>query len=210
MREDDYSALCSLGLRVSRETYELLKAYQTQFEIWNRKINLAAPSTIGSFWERHVLDSAQIFFLANNSNGSWVDLGSGGGLPGMVIAILAKGSSGEVALVESNTRKTGFLHSVNAAFGGPARIVSQRIEDAVIHVKQPDFITARALAPLDDLLSMAFPLFGKGTRAFFPKGRGYRREVEESRRNWTFNLIEHPSVIDDESVILEISQPERR
>ncbi|MFP1630580.1 16S rRNA (guanine(527)-N(7))-methyltransferase RsmG [Zhengella sp. ZM62] len=209
----DYDDLCRIAPGVSRETYDHLKRFQSEFEAWNSRINLSSSGTMKEFWSRHVLDSAQIWSIAmkiGESGGSWVDLGSGGGLPGMVIAILNKEKGFPVTLIESNRKKTGFLHSVNARTGAGAVIRSGRIEDEVIHVKQPDFVTARALAPLDKLLSLSHPLFSERTRAFFPKGRGYRQEIEESRRNWSFDLVEHDSAIDVESSILEIRRPVRR
>lgn len=210
MTDKDYQSLCSIVGPVSRETYSALKAYQDLFISWNKRINLSSSATLSSFWERHILDSAQIFGLNHAPTSEWIDLGSGGGLPGMVLAILSRESKSRVTLVESNKKKTGFLHAANAATAAGAIIRSERIEDFVIHVKQPDVITARALASLDNLLTMAFPLFSDHNRAFFPKGRGYRKEIEESRRNWSFDLIEHQSTIEEDSVILEISRPKRR
>ena len=210
MTDMDYQSLCSIIGPVSRETYSALKAYQHLFISWNKRINLSPSATLSSFWERHILDSAQIFGLNHAPTSEWIDLGSGGGLPGMVLAILSRESKSRVTLVESNKKKTGFLHAANAATAAGAIIRSERIEDFVIHVKQPDVITARALASLDNLLTMAFPLFSDHNRAFFPKGRGYRKEIEESRRNWSFDLIEHQSTIEEDSVILEISRPKRR
>lgn len=210
MTDKDYQSLCSIVGPVSRETYSALKAYQQLFISWNKRINLSSSATLSSFWERHILDSAQIFGLNHAPTSEWIDLGSGGGLPGMVLAILSRESKSRVTLVESNKKKTGFLHAANAATAAGAIIRSERIEDFVIHVKQPDVITARALASLDNLLTMAFPLFSDHNRAFFPKGRGYRKEIEESRRNWSFDLIEHQSTIEEDSVILEISRPKRR
>lgn len=209
----DYEDLCRVAPGVSRETYDRLKVYQSEFEAWNARINLSSSGTMRDFWSRHVIDSAQIWALPWKQSGvagSWVDLGSGGGLPGMVIAILNKDSGFPVTLIESNRKKTGFLHSVNAKTGAGAFIRSGRIEDEVIHVKQPDFITARALAHLETLLVLALPLFSDRTRAYFPKGRGYRQEIEESRRNWTYDLVEHASATDVESTILEVRRPVRR
>lgn len=210
---NDYDSLCRVAGTVSRETYDRLKIYQAQFESWNERINLSSAAAMEHFWTRHILDSAQIWALAvktDGKRGSWVDLGSGGGLPGMVIAILNREHGHPVTLIESNRKKTAFLHSVNAMTGAGAVILSGRIEDEVIHVKQPDFVTARALAPLDKLLMLSLPLFSPETRAFFPKGRGYRQEIEESRRNWTYDLVEHVSAIDIESTVLEITRPARR
>lgn len=210
MQQDLYSELSVVCGDVSRETYAFLLEYQSMFLQWNQRINLIAPSTEKSFWSRHILDSAQLMRFDPQKRSSWIDLGSGGGLPGMVIGILLRDGTGHVTLVESNRKKTAFLHAVRAATGAKVSVLSERIEDAVIHVKQPDLVTARALAPLGRLLDLSFPLFGPGTRALFPKGRGYKREIEESGRNWDYDLVEHASAVDDDSVVLEISRPVRR
>ena len=195
---------------VSRETYERLAGFEILFRKWNERINLAAPTTLKDFWERHIVDSAQVFALRKDAR-SFLDLGSGGGLPGVVIAILCRDHPDfSVDLVESNRKKTAFLINALTQAKAPGRVHSERIEDALIHVKQPDVITARALASLSTLLEMTETRLTGKTRALFHKGRGYREEIEESRRNWQFDLLEHPSIVDPESVILEISNLKRR
>lgn len=193
------------GDNVSRETFDLLTLFERRFRAWNSKINLVAVSTLQDLWERHILDSAQLFRLAPGAR-SWLDIGSGGGFPGLVVGFLLKDSrGGTVHLVESNRKKAAFLQSIIGEFDLPAQVHAVRIEDAVGQVPQPEIVSARALAGLDQLLGLASPWMSNGARALFHKGRDYRLEIEESAHNWRFDLIEHRSVIDEESVILEIS-----
>lgn len=189
---------------VSRETFEALLRFETVFQKWNQRINLAAPSTLGDVWARHIVDSAQLASLAPEAR-KWLDLGSGGGFPGLVLAFLMKERGGQIDLVESNRKKAGFLQAMVGEFGLPARVVPRRIEDAAGIVGQPDVVTARALAPLPLLLELASPWLLEGAAAFFHKGRDYRSEVEESCKRWSFRLVEHGSSTDSEGVLLEIS-----
>lgn len=202
-----YETLKAAADFVSRETFEALLQYEAHFRKWNAHINLASVSTLDTFWDRHILDSAQLFQFGKGRL-HWVDLGSGGGLPGVVLSILCRDISGaSVDLVESNRKKAAFLLNAISLCKGKGTVHARRIEDAVIHVKHPDIVTARALAPLPALLGLIKPYLDlkTGSRALLHKGRGYRDEIAESRRNWSFDLIEHQSIIDTDSVILEIS-----
>lgn len=189
---------------VSRETFEALLRFETVFQKWNQRINLAAPSTMGDAWSRHIVDSAQLASLAPYAR-KWLDLGSGGGFPGLVLAFLMKERSGQIDLVESNRKKAGFLQAMVGEFGLPARVVARRIEDAAKIVEQPEVVTARALAPLPLLLDLASPWLLAGATAFFHKGRDYRGEIEESCKRWSFGLVEHKSSTDSEGIVLEIN-----
>ena len=189
---------------VSRETFESLVEFETLFRKWNRRINLAARSTEAELWERHILDSAQLAGLKPEVR-TWLDLGSGGGFPGLVTAFLMKERGGTVEMVESNRKKAGFLHTVISHFSLPAKVVAQRIEDSVAFATQPQVVTARALASLDALLAMSAPWLLAGATGLFHKGQDYRQEVQESAHRWTFNLVEHPSRTEPGSAILEIS-----
>lgn len=189
---------------VSRETESRLNQYAERLVRWTKTSNLVAPSTIDDLWSRHILDSAQLVALKPDAT-RWVDLGSGGGLPGIVIAILlAENGETVVHLVESNAKKAAFLHSTIAELKIPARVHRRRIEDAWDHVGAVDVVTARALAPLNTLLGLARPWLERGATGLFPKGRDFVGELAKSRDDWGFDLIEHPSVIDPESRILEI------
>jgi len=198
-------ALTRVAGPVSRETYEGLETFEELFRTWNRRINLASSSTLDRFWDRHVLDSAQIVRLADGAT-RWLDLGSGGGLPGAVIAILMRGvEEAHVDLVESNRRKAAFLINALGAARAPATVHAVRIEDAVSMVEAPQIVTARALAPLPLLLELSAPWLTAGARGLFHKGRGYRNEVEESLKEWRFDLVEHQSTIDGGGVIVDIA-----
>lgn len=191
---------------VSRETLGRLEAFEAEFRKWSARINLAAPSTLDSLWSRHILDSAQLFALKPRAK-TWLDLGSGGGFPGAVIAILLAGrEGGRIELVESNNKKAAFLKSVLGLLGAPARVHVCRIEDAVGRVEQPEIVTARALAPLPLLLELSQPWLERGATGLFHKGRDYAGEIAESRDGWRFDLVEHQSKIDPAGRILELSK----
>jgi 16S rRNA (guanine527-N7)-methyltransferase len=190
---------------VSRETFDRLVAFEEMFQKWNRSINLVAPSTLGQVWERHILDSAQLARIEPQAT-RWVDLGSGGGFPGLVMAfLLAERDGASIDLVESNRKKASFLQSVVGQFNLPARVVARRIDDSHALVAAPQIVTARALASLSTLLDLSAPWLTTGTRGLFHKGRDYRAEVEESAHRWSFDLVEHPSMTDPHGVILELS-----
>lgn len=191
---------------VSRETLEHLENFEKEFLRWSSRINLAAPSTLSDLWRRHILDSAQLALLKPQAL-KWLDLGSGGGFPGAVMAILLRDRYGaSIDLVESNNKKAAFLRSVLAEAQAPARVHACRIELAFERVAMPEIVTARALAPLPLLLQFASLWMKQGTMGLFHKGRDYASEVAESRNAWRFDLVEHRSRIDPESRILEISR----
>ncbi|MBZ9996489.1 16S rRNA (guanine(527)-N(7))-methyltransferase RsmG [Mesorhizobium sp. BH1-1-4] len=190
---------------VSRETFERLVVFEEMFQKWNRSINLVAQSTSSDVWQRHILDSAQLARIEPSAT-RWVDIGSGGGFPGLVMAfLLAERPGASIDLVESNRKKASFLQTVIGQFGLPARAVARRIEDSHALVSTPQIVTARALASLSVLLDLSAPWLISGGRGLFHKGRDYRAEVQESVNRWTFDLVEHPSVTDASGVILELS-----
>ena len=198
------------GHDVSRETLDTLDAFEAHFRHWNSRINLVAPSTLPDLWDRHIMDSAQLLHLAGSAT-RFLDLGSGGGFPALVIALLLKGQEGaHVAMVESNNKKAAFLRDCAMRFGLPASVYACRIEQAAGRVDTPQIVTARALAGLDPLLGLAAPWLTKGATGLFHKGREFRQEVDESRAHWDFDLVEHPSTCAADSVILEISGLQRR
>jgi len=210
MIADQYGELCDVAGPVSRETFAKLTRFESEFRRWSMRINLAAPSTLGALWQRHILDSAQLFSLETDAT-EWLDLGSGGGFPGAVMAILlAERSGGRMSLVESNRKKAAFLQTILGTLRAPATVFPVRIEDAPDKVPMPQIVTARALAPLPDLIGLAAPWLRAGARGLFHKGRDYRTELANCADAWRFDLVEHRSVIDDASVILDISNVEPR
>lgn len=210
MTAPSYEEFCFVAGSVSRETFDSVVAFEALFRKWAVRINLVAPSTLDEVWQRHILDSAQIPRLAPDAL-RWVDVGSGGGFPGAIIALMLKDRPGAaIDLVESNGKKAAFLRTSLAELGAPARVHAKRIEETYGVVRDPEVVTARALAPLAKLLELTEPWLTSGARAFFHKGRDYRSEVEESSAVWVYDLLKHSSQIDANSVILEISNLRRR
>lgn len=199
-----FEGLRAVAGSVSRETFERLAEYEAIFLKWADRINLAAPSTLSDVWKRHILDSAQLASLAPDAK-AWLDLGSGGGFPGAVMAIILQDREGaRIDLVESNRKKAAFLQTALGRYRDTVRVHARRIEDAYELIRQPEIVTARALAPLSMLLNLTSPWLMAGATGLFHKGRDYRGEVKESRDAWNLDLVEHESRIDPQSVILEI------
>ncbi|MCL7998587.1 16S rRNA (guanine(527)-N(7))-methyltransferase RsmG [Brucella sp. 21LCYQ03] len=204
-----YSSLKKIVPVVSRETTGRLIAFEELFRKWSKAINLASPSTLADLWSRHILDSAQIFPLAPDAK-RWLDLGSGGGFPGIVTACFLQEKPGaSIDLVESAGKKAAFLRTAAGNIGLPARVHSARIEAMWDRIETPEVVTARALASLNVLFELAEPWLANGSKALFQKGRDYQREIDESRVGWSFDLVQHESAIDTSSVILEISNLRR-
>ncbi|MDX3928403.1 MAG: 16S rRNA (guanine(527)-N(7))-methyltransferase RsmG [Shinella sp.] len=200
------------GLRVSRETEERLRLFTALFQKWAKSINLVAPSTISDLWQRHIADSAQIYQLFPGRK-QWIDLGSGGGFPGIITGILlAEAGGGVVHLVESNNKKAAFLRAAIAETGARAEVHAIRIEDAPDVIPICDAVSARALADLSLLFDYVAPWAEKqrDLRAFFHKGRDYQSEVDKAVGRWEFDLVKHASIVEPDSVVLEISDLSRK
>jgi len=184
MSPQDFSA----QFNVSRETMQQLVAYQALLGKWQQKINLVGPATLEQFWTRHVADSAQLLGLAKADQLVWLDLGSGGGFPGLVLAMMLQPRGGYVHLVESDERKVAFLRTVIRETGAPAEVHLSRIE--ALAADQPEalvgvqVITARALAALPKLLPWVAPFFTSSTIALLHKGRGWQEELTEAEQSW--------------------------
>lgn len=194
---------------VSHETVAKLELYERLLLQWQKAVNLVASTTLPQVWQRHFADSAQLIALAPNAK-IWADLGSGGGFPGLAIAILlANQKECCVHLVESNSRKCAFLFEVARRTGASVRVHNMRIADAAASGAIPaaDAITARALAPLDALLELALPFFGNASVGLFLKGREANAEIADARARWAFDLRSHASVSDEQGRILEIRKP---
>jgi 16S rRNA (guanine527-N7)-methyltransferase len=203
---EDFSA----RFGVSRETLGKLGAYERLLRQWQKAVNLVAPSTLDDVWHRHFADSAQLVGLARPAR-SWIDLGSGAGFPGLVIAILLSEKKGaEVTLVESDKRKCAFLREVARQTGVAVEILSIRIESLATqgNLQPPDVISARALAPLDRLLGLAGPLFASSTVGLFLKGREAAKEAEMAARQWNFSLELVPSLTQPDGRIAVVRHPE--
>ncbi|MDO5605350.1 MAG: 16S rRNA (guanine(527)-N(7))-methyltransferase RsmG [Paracoccus sp. (in: a-proteobacteria)] len=190
-------------MSVSRETAELLAGYAALIRKWNPAINLVAPATLAGLEYRHIADSAQLFDLALPDGGSWIDLGSGGGLPAVVIAILARDHPVRFVLVESDRRKSAFLATARRELGlSNIAIENKRIEALV--PAQHRYASARALAPLAELLPQLSRLLASTGEAWLLKGRSWREEVAEARACWSFDLQTYQSVTDPESAVLKL------
>ncbi|HRX74258.1 MAG TPA: 16S rRNA (guanine(527)-N(7))-methyltransferase RsmG [Hyphomonas sp.] len=209
MKGSDGSAAFQYKYVVSRETMQHFETYLALLEKWNRRINLVSPASLDDAWGRHVLDSAQLWRFRPPEARRWLDLGSGAGFPGMVVALLARaeGSLIRVTLVESDERKCAFLRTVATSCNLDVRIETGRVEG--LAPARADVISARALAPLNRLLGYAQIHRAACGIGLFPKGRTVHKEVEEARRNWRFDCQLHPSATDPEAAIVEIGGLER-
>ncbi|TGN68686.1 16S rRNA (guanine(527)-N(7))-methyltransferase RsmG [Paracoccus liaowanqingii] len=189
---------------VSRETMERLSAYHALVQKWNPKINLVAASTLPDFRSRHLDDSLQLFTLADPKAGLWLDLGSGGGLPGLVVAIMGADRQLSVVLVESDQRKSAFLRTAIRELLLPnASVISERIMS--IAPQSADHVSARALAPLPQLLEMVHLHMKPTGTAYLMKGRTWRDESARARHDWRFDLDAVPSSTDPEAAILKVT-----
>lgn len=189
------------SLIVSRGAGDKLRHYGAMLAAWNEKINLVSPSTIPVLWTRHILDSAQLYPLLPPGATRLVDLGSGAGFPGMVLAILGVP---EVHLIESTGKKATFLKAVAAELAPHVTVHAARIE-ALHGELVADMVTARALAPLPDLLPLAAPFLGARGTALFLKGRKAPEELTQARKYWTFSLSTQASLSDPSGVVLSLS-----
>lgn len=193
------------GLDVSRETVERLEQLAVLLAKWNPAINLVSKSTLPEAWTRHIVDSAQLFRLALARVAHWVDLGSGGGFPGLVIAALSAelDPARKITLVESDQRKSTFLRQAAQALElTNVAVLTERIERAQPLAGQ--VVSARALAPLPQLCAFAQHHLAPDGVALFPKGAKHAEEVAEAGRTWHFDLTVHPSDTDSSAVVLEL------
>ncbi|WP_438942700.1 16S rRNA (guanine(527)-N(7))-methyltransferase RsmG [Primorskyibacter marinus] len=192
------------GLNVSRETYEKLQRYVDLLLVWTTKINLISKKSVSDVWNRHIIDSIQVFQSIDHPNRTWLDLGSGGGLPGLVVAILATEASPEMktVLVESDLRKAAFLRTIIRELDLHATVISARIEN--LDPLNADIISARALADLDTLLSFADLHLAYHGTAIFSKGGNWQKEVDKARESWRFDLDVIQSKTDPMAAILKI------
>ena len=196
---------------VSRETVARLDRYVALLTEWQAKTNLIAPSTLPQLWTRHIADSLQLLTLAVEAR-VWVDLGSGGGFPGVVLACaLADTPGAKIHLVERIAKKAAFLREAIRVTGSPGVVHLSEIGDIVEKWAGPvDCVTARALAPLHQLIGFVEPLVKKGATALFLKGQDVEAELTESTKYWNIKHKLHSSRTGGQGWIVEIEQIERR
>jgi 16S rRNA (guanine527-N7)-methyltransferase len=196
---------------VSRETEARLDRYVDLLLEWQAKTNLVAPSTLPTLWTRHIADSLQLLDLAPSAK-IWVDLGSGGGFPGVVLACALAGTAGAmVHLIERNAKKAAFLREALRVTNSPGQVHLADIGDCVDRIGGPvDCVTARAVAPLHQLVGFAEPLVRRGAKALFLKGQDVEAELTEATKYWIIKPNLHPSRTGGHGWIVELDQIERR
>lgn len=209
------------AFRVSPVTLDRLTIYAETLALWQKRINLVAPSTVADVWHRHFADSAQLLDLAPATPGSWVDIGSGAGFPGLVVAILLADRprppvATRVHLVESDQRKCAFLAEVvrktALATLVPVDILCARVEQPATRamLAPADVVSARAVAPLEKLLELASPLLGPSGCGLFLKGRGVEVELAAAARTFEFSYELVPSRTEAEAGIVVMQGPAAR
>jgi 16S rRNA (guanine527-N7)-methyltransferase len=177
---------------VSRETEEGIDRYVELLLHWQRKLNLVSPSTLRELWTRHVADSLQLIALAPQAR-IWADLGSGGGFPGLPIALAGEAGT-RVHLIERNGKKAAFLREAVRVTGARAVVYQERAEKfGESCVETVDVVTARAVAPLKTLCDQAFPLLRRGAMGMFPKGQDVDAELTHAAKYWRLDASKVPS-----------------
>jgi len=189
---------------VSRETMDRLRLYDDLLRKWNPAINLVSAATLPNLWNRHFTDSAQAYFIAARDSGHWTDLGSGGGFPGAVVAILALEFSPRlhVTCIDSDVRKCEFIRTLSRNLEIPIAVHSRRIED--VPPQNAGCVSARALAPLPRLLGLVHRHISETGIAVLHKGARASAEIEAALELWRFGVERHPSISSPESFILRI------
>lgn len=193
-------------LNVSRESFAQIETYVELLLTWQSKINLIGPSTIEDVWRRHVLDSLQLLPLMKSKTEAIADLGTGAGIPGLILAL---GGNLRAELYESNGKKVAFLREAIRQTKANALVHQIRLETLEDHLpaRIPQYVTARALAPLEKLLLWAEPLLKRGTAGLFHKGQDVDSEVNEATKVWKMGaIIRHASMTDSDGTILEVKE----
>lgn len=193
-------------LNVSRESLLRIETYVDLLLTWQSKINLIGPSTIETVWRRHILDGLQLLPLLHAKTETIADLGSGAGIPGLILAL---GGNLRADLYESNGKKVAFLREAIRQTKADARVHQIRLETLEAHLPEriPDYVTARALAPLDKLLAWAEPLLKRGAIGLFHKGQDVDSEINKATKFWKMGaIIRHASMTDSDGTILEVKE----
>jgi 16S rRNA (guanine527-N7)-methyltransferase len=202
---DAHFDLLNSHVDVSRETYAKLNAYCDLLLKWQRSVNLVGPDTIKDVWRRHMLDSLQLLPLLPTLDVSVMDIGSGAGFPGMVLAIAGVK---DVHLVESDHKKITFLREAARVTGVKVQLHHTRVEQ--VRGVNPDMITSRACSGLVTLCDYSYPHVSRETVCLFLKGRNYATEVENALNTWRFHIMVYPSIVEPQSVVLKISELGRK
>jgi 16S rRNA (guanine527-N7)-methyltransferase len=196
-------------LPVSRETLERLEILVRLLVQWQQIKNLVSDASVQHIWTRHIVDSLQIVPLVSGCN-KWLDLGSGGGFPGLVIAAsLVSEKHYEVTLIEGNSRKCSFLREAARAMGVTVSVRHARIDDVIAEYEgNVDVVSARALAPLPQLIGWTHKLLTKGAVGLFPKGQDASKELTETAKCWRLQYTTHNSLTDSHGRILRVTDAE--
>lgn len=191
------------ALNVSRETFDQLETLDALVRKWTPRINLISKSDLDVLWHRHIVDSAQVFQHGGEAN-QWIDLGSGGGFPALVVAVLSKSTypNRTFTLVESDQRKCAFLRTAARELELPVSVVSERIED--VEPLNAEIMSARALADLATLLGFAERHMAPGGHALFPKGESWEKEHQAAQRLWSYTIEPIKSATNPAAAVLKI------
>ena len=205
------AAEAALPAAIDAEARQRLRRFVALLERWQATHNLIGRSTLRDVWQRHVADSAQL----NDHAGAfehWVDIGSGAGFPGLVVAILhADDRDKRFTLVEANAKKAAFLRAAARETGANVRVVADRIEAfARREPASADIVSARALAPLSAILALAVPLMRTNGRLILLKGQDFVHEADEASQSWSYDLIVSPSVVDSSGCVAVVQNPEAK
>jgi 16S rRNA (guanine527-N7)-methyltransferase len=195
--EDAARSWLQESLHVPRETMIMLSLFVDLLRHENARHNLVSASTLSQVWRRHIVDSAQLLLLAPSPSSSWLDIGTGAGFPGIIAAALHKGP---VTLVEPRKLRVDFLAEASCVLGVAPTILPTKLH--AVPTQPFDIITARAVAPLADLLRLSLPFSTEKTRLIFPKGRNVQRELDDARATWQGEFQVAPSLTDPEARIV--------
>lgn len=194
-------------LAVSRETCERLETHRALLEVWSKRINLIGPRELDDYWRRHALDCGQLVGASNGAR-RWIDMGSGAGFPGLVVACIlaeAPAPGTRVTLVETNAKKVAFLREAIRETGAPAEVLDASIDDVASLPIPYDVVTCRAFAPLPRIAKAAKPILDRGAMGLFLKGAEFRAELEAAaEQGWTLKVEALSSLSDPDGRILRI------
>lgn len=204
------SSVLPADLNVSRETFERLEILVALLRKWNKRINLVSKHSVDDVWQRHIADSIQIWPIVQAlDTKKWVDIGSGGGFPGLIIAArnFERDPTGKTTMIESDVRKCSFLRTALREMGVNGEVICQRIES--VEPQRASILSARALSELTNLLEFANLHLAPGGTAIFPKGVNWKKEVEIAQESWSFSYEAITSKTQEGAIILKIGEISR-